>query len=126
MFYRILIGMILLLVSIGCSATAQRSDIILIEGKELRLNTNSLKKYLRESDWKPPEEAAIWSSNWRGYIANWKIEAGYLILTDISIELKNDASLERKRKSILTGLFPSTKSIKANWYSGALVVPDGK
>lgn len=126
MFTRILLGITICAISFGCFATAQRSDVIVIDNKEFLLNTNPLELHLKEINWKPPKEAAIWSSNWRGYVATWKIGSGNLILSDASIELHSDSPNNQKRKSILKQLFPDTKEVVANWYTGALIVPDGE
>ncbi|WP_444898098.1 hypothetical protein [Microbulbifer sp. SSSA005] len=126
MLHRILSGLILLVFSLACLATAQRPDIIIIDDKELRLNTNPLESYLKGINWKPPEEAAIWSSNWRGYVASWEIKDKHLLLSDITIELNSDSHEDRKRKSILNEIFPAKTEVVAEWYSGVLIVPDGE
>lgn len=110
-------------------ATAQQSDVLIIADKELNLNTNPLEKQLETMEWKPPEEARIWSSNWRGYIATWKIENNQLYLKEVTIQVDDpdsDDDIDQVSKSILKTLFPSKDKIFADWYSGALIAPDGE
>lgn len=107
-------------------ATAQQPDTIVIDGNELPLNTNPLDDYIESKGWQPPEEASIWSSNWRGYIAKWEVIAGKLTLIEASILLKGHSIDEPKRKTIISDLFPKNHSLVAEWYSGALIVPDGE
>ncbi|MDD1474991.1 hypothetical protein MEO41_27530 [Dolichospermum sp. ST_sed4] len=98
--------------------TAQRADIIIIEGKEYPLFTNPLEDYWTEENPKPP---IGWpkTSCWRGYIATWEIIDENLYLTDITIRTPNgEAGLDY--------VFPnSTGKIKATWYSGELRIPQG-
>jgi hypothetical protein len=107
-------------------ATAQEPDTIVINNKLLPLNTNPLDKHIKIIGWEPPEVASIWSSNWRGYIAKWEIEAGNLILKEASILLKGGTYKDQKRQSIVAELFPKKKRVIATWYTGALIVPDGE
>ena len=107
-------------------ATAQSPDEITVEAETFYLNTNPLTPYLKKIEWEIPKEAAIWSSNWRGYIAEWEIRNNSLYLSDVTIEVmdKSDA-LERSRKSILVDIFTKKEEVVAEWYSGALIIPDG-
>ena len=123
---RYLILLSLFILPITASATAQEPDTIVINNQLLPLNTNPLDEHIKIVGWEPPEEASIWSSNWRGYIAKWEIEAGNLILKEASILLKGGSFKDQKRQSIVEGLFPKKKLIVATWYSGALIVPDGE
>jgi hypothetical protein len=112
--------------SLEAFATAQQSDTIILNNVEFPLNTSPLESHIKSIGWKPPEEASIWSSNWRGYIAKWEIVAGKLQLKDASIELKGKSIKNRKRKSIIDDFFPNKGSVIATWYTGALIVPDGE
>jgi hypothetical protein len=125
MIQRLLI-LFALVLSLEVFATAQQPDTIILSNVELPLNTNPLESYIKSVGWEPPEEASIWSSNWRGYIAQWEVVAGNLQLKDASIELKGNSIKNRKRKSIISDLFPKKGRVVATWYSGALIVPDGE
>ncbi|GAA4353065.1 hypothetical protein [Kangiella taiwanensis] len=121
-----LLSFILLVFSVVLHATAQTPDTIYIDKKEYLLNTNPLTPYLKDIDWEIPEQAAIWSSNWRGYLAQWSIVDSKLILDDVSIELQwEHPEDERVRKSILKDLFPGKGMINATWYTGTLIIPTG-
>jgi hypothetical protein len=123
-----IIGVLLFsVISFGCFATAQIPDSIEINDVKYRLNTNPLEKYLTVIKWEKPENASVSSANWRGYLALWKIEAGNILLKDVTIRLsRKSAEDPRKTVSILNTLFPNKKEITASWYSGALIVPYGE
>lgn len=122
------IGVLLFSVfTFDCFATAQMPDSIEINNVKYHLNTNPLDKYLTEIKWVRPENVSISSANWRGYLASWKIEAGNMLLEDVTILIsENSSSDSRKTVSILNTLFPNKNGIIATWYSGALIVPYGK
>ncbi len=124
---RIMILCLALLAAPAANATAQMSDLLILDGKEFRLNTNPLEAELERKQWKPPEEAAISSANWRGYVATWEVKVNQLLLKDVTILAKDPKQPEEwVRKSILGDLYPGAPEIPASWYSGALIVPDGK
>ena len=106
-------------------ATAQESDLILVDGESYALNTNPLTPKLLAMGWKPPANLVRSSSNWRGYVAEWKIEQSQLVLVNVTVETMegDDHSL---RYSIREDLFPATPRVVAEWYSGALIIPDGE
>jgi len=124
---RLLVSLLFLLalvVPFQADATAQDPDSIRIDGKVLDLDTNPLTAVIVAKAWRPPKEAAIWSSNWRGYIAEWEIRDGRLLLIDATIRV---GSGEREqKKSILIDLFEVMAPIDARWFSGVLIVPDGE
>jgi hypothetical protein len=98
--------------------TAQRADIIIIEGKEYPLFTNPLEDYWTKKNPKPPIGLPV-TSCWRGYIATWEIIDNILYLIDITIRTP-------KGETGLVYVFPdTTDKIKATWYSGELRIPQG-
>jgi hypothetical protein len=99
--------------------TAQRADIIIIDGKEYPLFTNPLEDYWTEENPKPPIGWPM-TSCWRGYIATWEIIDNSLYLIGIIIRTPDgDAGLEYA--------FPNTTGkIKATWYLGELRIPQGE
>lgn len=122
----VILGFILIGLSASLHATAQTPDTIYIGEEVYPLNTNPLTPYLEKINWQIPEEAAIWSSNWRGYLAKWRIIDSKLVLDDVSIELQwEDPEDDRVRKSIKKSLFPDKDVINATWYTGTLIVPTG-
>ena len=67
-----------------------------------------------------PEFDVERTNNWRGYIATWSIYKDHLYLISIHASVA-------KKKFTLADLFPGAeKSIKAVWYSGTLILPQGK
>ncbi|WP_417688558.1 hypothetical protein [Pseudidiomarina sp.] len=118
---------ILLLLPSVVHATAQQPDRIEVDGKVFYLQTNPLESYLKSIEWEVPEQAIISSANWRGYLASWRLESGYLVLADVSIEVEDETKARRtKRVSYLNELFPEQSHIQAKWYSGALVIAYGE
>ena len=108
-------------------ATAQLSDLLIVEGKEFTLNTNPLETELQKKQWTPPEDALISSANWRGYLATWEIKDDKLFLKDVSIAVINPKDEhDDMLKSITGDLYPGAAEVFAEWYTGALIVPDGK
>lgn len=118
---------ILLLLPSVAHATAQQPDKIEVDGKVFYLHTNPLEGYLKSIEWEIPEQAIISSANWRGYVASWRIESGYLVLAEVSIRVEDETNERRsKRVSYLNELFPEQSSVPAKWYSGALVIAYGE
>lgn len=121
-----LLAISLILPGVAC-ATAQVPDTIRIDGEEHNLNTNPLNAYLEGVRWNRPENIVILSANWRGYIASWEVKDEKLLLIDVTVLLGGTDRGDYVRKSILTELFPSSPTgVPANWYSGALIVPQGE
>jgi len=120
------ICILLILVPWFAIATAQQPDEIIINGTKLPLNTNPLDSVIAEKDWQIPKEAEIWSSNWRGYVAQWEIIADKLVLNEAGYLLKGYDYDDPHRKSIVGSLFKTEPPLVAEWYSGALIVPDGE
>ncbi len=114
-----------LVISQNLLATAQVSDSVQIDGKFYALNTNPLNKHPQLDGWKPPTDSVSSTANWRGYVASWEIKDGKLLLTDITITYLNKKTDEYERRSI-AGDFVDVVPAPATWYSGALIIPDGK
>lgn len=106
-------------------ATAQISDSIRINGTDYALNTNPLSQNPKLAKWKPPADASISSANWRGYLASWEIRDDQLLLTDVTIETYDEASEKRGQRSVATDFVPAAPA-PADWYTGALIIPDGE
>jgi hypothetical protein len=126
-FSRVMMVCLALALSPAAKATAQASDLLIVQGKEFALNTNPLETQLEQKQWKPPEEAVISSGNWRGYIATWEVKDDKLFLKNVTI-LVGDHKDESGylRKPIISDLYPGASEVLADWYTGALIVPDGK
>ena len=126
-FARVLMLCLAMALAPAVKATAQLSDLLIVKGKEFALNTNPLEAELQKKQWTPPEDALISTANWRGYLATWEIKDGKLFLKDVTIAV-GDPKEERgvTNKSITGDLYPGAAEVFADWYTGALIVPDGE
>jgi len=100
--------------------TAQVSEILIYEGKEIPLFTNPLGLYLRNNQisFKSPHTA-----NWRGYVGTWEIleHAGVerLYLVALSAHKSHEEIIG------LSDVFPGFDKVFAHWFSGELRCPQG-
>lgn len=125
--HRILLAILVLPIAPVALATAQVPDLLIVDGKEFALNTNPLESQLEQKQWKPPEEAMVSTANWRGYVATWEVKEDKLFLKEVTILVSDPKSDEKyRRKAITSDLYPGVPEVHAAWYTGALVVPDGK
>lgn len=124
---RILMLCAALLLSPVAKATAQVSDVLIVDGQEFALNTNPLEAQLEQKKWRPPEEAIRSTANWRGYVATWEVKGDKFFLRNVSIRVSDPKDVrEETRKDIIGELYPGASEVFADWYTGALIVPDGK
>ena|SRR5215472_6409569 len=111
-------------------ATAQRGDILLLKGKQYFIYTNPLRAYLVKNPGKLPKSEVISSSNWRGYVATWAVKDGRFVLTDISIlqsvHKPGEAGFSTELRSVMLEMFPEQMEVVADWFTGHVIVPDGK
>lgn len=117
--------LLVLLLAGQATATVQQVDLLHVDGKVLPMTTTPLAPHLAKIGWKPPVEAIIVSSNWRGYVAEWAIEDGRLVLVGATI-MADQPEVGIGPQSIKDALFPGQARVVADWYTGALVVPDGQ
>lgn len=116
------------LIATTAEATAQFSDIIVIEGRLEQLFTEPLEPALHAD----PElrnnlmrriPADGCSASWRGYVAGWEIRTDELYLVDVQV----DPCSNVKNMVPLAELFPGTTGpVKAQWFTGTLMVPQGQ
>ena len=106
-------------------ATGQTPDAIEIDGKEFYLNTNPLEPYLAAHPDRRPKGETVSSGLWRGYKAHWQIANGQLRLLKIEVLAYRRSSNEYAMTDVTAKYFPQVPTI-AEWYSGALIVPNGK
>lgn len=142
----VLAGLALSLATGLAWATAQRPEILLVDGKTYSLTTNPLGAWLQaHPDRKLPQGSPV-TSNWRGYTGTWEIEKGRLWLRKVSVEFNRNTAdrpdlkfgdpptpSRCKAKSDdywdcdqTLDLFPDGGDILAGWYSGTLIVPTGE
>jgi hypothetical protein len=103
--------------------TFQEVDIIEFFDKKYSLAELPFDSYLLENNVSLEKyNSSSCSANWRGYIANWKIENDQLYLVSLS-----NGDCANHKAIALSDLFGINK-IKANWFSGNLnlYVLDGR
>lgn len=125
--FKLVVIVIALMLPALAFATAQAPDRLRIDGEDHALNTNPLDAHLASIGWTVPEGVIVSSANWRGHIAYWEIAGDRLVLTDVTIMVSGDGPQGYVLKSLMAELFPSTQGpVVADWYSGALIVPEGE
>ena len=124
----------LMLALIGCCsvlafATAQRGDLLLLDGKKYTIFTNPLEPYLERHRDRLPETTVVSTGLWRGYVATWEVKDGHLLLVDVAM-LKSVKSGEKdwstELSSVMPQMFPGEKAVAADWFSGHIIIPNGK
>lgn len=119
----LLIFLSLLIFSSSALATAQWPDHLIYKGKTVKLFTNPLYSYFKNN---PPPKGlfkSTCSAIWRGYVATWQIIDDYLYL----VRLVEGTCDSNAPEIPLSKIFPGAKKpVKATWYSGTLLVPEGK
>jgi hypothetical protein len=127
---RLLLTIILTLFSgLNVFATAQFPDKINYNGKEYNLNSNPLEVYFEKNPNKRPKSEVRSSALWRGYVATFEIIDNQLFLKDIVIQYRDTTSKGSNNsnwKSVLNEVFTDQKNIQVDWYTGLLVLPQGK
>jgi hypothetical protein len=99
--------------------TAQISDVIYFNGKKLNLFCEPLEEYFEKIGNRPDFEGPH-SGLWRGYIATWRIKFDQLFLTG------KEGYFPSPRTMQLSEIFPGQdKEIKASWFTGKLIIPQG-
>lgn len=106
-------------------ATAQIPDVIVVDGKEHSLNTNPLDRHLHGLGDAAPKFEVTSTALWRGYIASWELKGGKLFLRSVSVPQYDPEGDEREPVEMLREIFPGEGEVVAEWYSGALIIPDG-
>jgi hypothetical protein len=115
-----IIGIILCLFAAQSFATFQESDKIILNGAEYRLLSNPMEPYFVKFPEKRPPHGGC-SGNWSGYHAIFEISKNKLWLVDIQSRTGCDGG-----PSILSNyLDGKNDKLKADWYTGLLVVPNG-
>ena len=117
----------LLVLHASAHATAQIPDEILINGERASLFTEPFSTYLLATDSVKKLEPFLHrhpcSGSWRGHVAFWEVRADKLVLA----KLVANPCDEKPKEIPLATFFPGQDGpIPATWYSGRLVVPQGK
>lgn len=108
-------------------ATLQDSDVLILDGERLSLNTEPLTPLLLDKRIALPAPAVVWTSNWRGYVATWLLADGRLVLHRVDVLLKSaeGKNEEAQPVDVLPRVFAGQSQVPAEWFSGTLIVPRG-
>jgi hypothetical protein len=116
--------------SILVFATAQQGDMLLLDGKKYSIYTNPLAPYLETNPGKLPKSDVSSTALWRGYVATWEVKDDHLLLVDVailkSVSEQNHKGVSTELSSVMSKMFPGGKAVPANWFSGHIIVPNGK
>lgn len=122
---------VILLTPVSISATSQDPDVLIYKGQTYQLFANPLEPFFKSAKERPKffvRPGTVTSGNWRGYVATWEIEDGFLYLVKIDSWICRKAASSGCRKANLNSLF-GTKyrggKVRADWFSGELRMPDG-
>ncbi|MCM3874418.1 MAG: hypothetical protein ND895_27320 [Pyrinomonadaceae bacterium] len=113
-------------------ATSQQPDVLIHKGKSFDLFANPLEGFYKGKGTRPSfrvKPNVISTGNWRGYVATWTIENGFLYLLKIDAWICRDWDEKTCRKVNLKDLFGSRYiqgRVRADWFSGDLRMPDGE
>ena len=115
---------LLLAVPASSWATAQFPEILIYEGEKVGIYSEPLEQYFNKDHPKPLKwMQATCSAIWRGYLGTWEIKNDKLYL----IKVVEGGCGNDSPEIPLSKFFPGKKSpIFAEWYTGTLVVPEGK
>lgn len=107
-------------------ATAQIPDILIYKGEEYALFSNPLEEYFEKHPDEKPQSDVTNTALWRGYIATFEIKDNQLFIKDIEIQYYDEISDEYLWRSVIEEVFPNQKEVKVDWFTGLLVIPQGK
>lgn len=111
-------------------ATAQEGDILFLNGKKYFIYTNPLEPFLRANPERLPKSDVVSTGLWRGYVATWAVNHERLVLRDIaileSVSKPGEQGISTELVSVMTKVFPGEKEVVASWFTGHVIVPDGK
>lgn len=113
-------------------ATAQAPDYLQVANKEYAIYTNPLEPFLSLHPDKRPSPEVISTGLWRHYIASWEVSDNRLLLVDIEIETHSDDAdstehaPDRTFRSVMSDVFSSPGPVFAEWYTGHVIIPQGK
>jgi hypothetical protein len=133
------LGLLLAAATSVAFATAQAPDELVYKGQNLSLETNPLAAWLSAHPNRKLPEGVRSSGNWRGYVATWQVDKGALWLQKVSVMFQADAEEARSDRANcarawgdyvycdrIRDLFPDGGPVRADWFTGTLIVPTGE
>ena len=122
--------MLMIFAPVLAFATGQQGNVLLLNEKRYAIHTNPLEAYLEKHPNTLPISDVISTANWRGYIATWEVRADRFLLRNVeilqSIKKQDDRSFSTELRSVMDTLFPGQKDVVADWFTGHVIVPNGK
>jgi rRNA processing protein Krr1/Pno1 len=126
-----ILGIIFIIQGFYSFATAQYSDILIYNGKKYSLTVNPMEGYFKKYPEKRPKGGS--TALWRGYVATFEIIDNELFVVDIEIENNTVTIIDGKVKnaelgwkSIINECLDGQRPMKVDWFSGLLILPQGK
>ena len=118
--------------SVGLSEA--KDDYIIFNGKTYSIIQNPLEYYFDKYPQKKPGIKTYWSDDLqeefdiKGYVATFEIVSNELLLNDIEIMNKESifGGSNADRISVKEEFLGENKIFKIDWFTGLLIVPDGK
>ncbi len=115
-----------MLVATFSFATGQAGDVLILDGKKYSIFTNPLESWVEKNPNRIPRSNVTSSNLWRGYIATFTVKQHGLYLTNIDI-LKDDAeATTAEMRSVMATVFPHETEVLADWFTGNVIIPEGK
>lgn len=100
--------------------TAQIPDVLIYEDEAVRLFTTPLEQYFDTLRHRP-QFGNTCTALERGYVAQWKLDAGQLWIVDLTATFPDGSCVT------LRSLFPDSDGrVLADWFTGELRIPRGK
>ncbi|NDV79145.1 hypothetical protein [Dysgonomonas sp. 511] len=101
-------------------ATIQIPDKLIYNGKEYNPGNFYLEDFFIKNPDKKPDFQLTSTALWRGYIATFEIEDDQLFLTNVETISYNetDSTYHINYTSVLHTIFPDSKRVKADWFTG--------
>jgi hypothetical protein len=118
-------------------ATGQQPERIRLDGSEYLLLTNPLGMFLDSHPdalpaWRGEREGGVSevidTSLWRGYRGSWSIRNGalYLETVEILVGVEESERSSAAFRDVTEEMFDRASSVRADWFSGYLVIPTGE
>ncbi len=124
---RVLALLLILSIPFSATATAQKPDHLIIGDQEYSLHVNPLEKLFNENEGLRPESQVLSTANWRGYIATFTIENNKLYISELTVSVPTEEiEFDLVQTSVLDTVFPNITERWLDWYSGILVIPQGR
>jgi len=125
MILRALFFILVVTFSADLFATAQAPEKLIYKGKEYPLFVEPLNEYFKRHPEKWPRPTVVSTGLWRGYIATFEIRNNELFLKDIEVEAYTEEN-KYSTNSILSEFLAGKPELKIDWFSGLLIIADGK